>query len=249
MFLVFPSLKFRNGHIIEVIIADDNMRHFYEKLKKDPLAMCKLLRKENSKSLVVWDIDSFEGNDNTANLNVILEMANSVDIPIQLVSKFNNPEQIDFLLSNGISRVFIDELIITQPNEITSLLQRFSASRICAIAIVSKEMLSQTELMKNYTLEYFVAQAKSIGINRLLYGENEILSEKRSWDINSLILISKKLQMRLTLIEGIRSSKILRNMNLITKYGIDSATLGSALYENVFPCQKIWRMIESQLEV
>lgn len=249
MFLIFPSLKFRNGHIIEAIIADDSMRHFYEELKKDPLAMCKLLRKENSKSLVVWDLDSYEGNSNTQNLKTILEMANSIDIPIQLVSKFDTTEQIEYLLSNGIFRVFLDEIIIEKSEEINSLVSHFSASRICALAIESDNRLYQTEKLKNYTLESFVDCAKSIGINRLLYGDQEIISEKKSWDINSLILISKRIQMRITLIEGIRSSKVLRNMNLITKYGIDSAMLGSALYENIFPCQKIWRMIESQLEV
>jgi len=249
MFLVFPSLKFRNGHIIEVIISDDSMRHFYEELKKNPIAMCKLLRKENSKSLVVWDLDSYEGNDNTQNIKIILEMAKSIDIPIQLVSKFDNAQQIDFLLSNGISRVFVDELIIEQHDEIQQLIKRFSASRIGAMAIESEERLYQTQKLKNIKIDYFVEQAKSLGINRLLYGDQEILSEKKSWDINSLILISKRLLMRITLIEGIRSSKVLRNMNLIKNYGIDSAMLGSALYENIFPCQKIWRMIESQLEV
>ncbi|MEI6089620.1 MAG: HisA/HisF-related TIM barrel protein [bacterium] len=249
MFLVFPSLKFRNGHIIEVIIADESMRHFYEQLKKDPIAMCKLLRKENSKSLIVWDIDSYEGNDNTKNLKAILEMANSIDIPIQLVSKFDSTEQIEFLLSHGIFRVFVDEAIIEKPEEMKLLVNQFTPSRIAAMAIESDEKLYQTEMLKKYTIEYFVAQAKSLGINRLLYGNQEIISEKKSWDINSLILISNRLQIRITLIEGIRSSKILRSMNLITKYGIDSAMLGSALYENIFPCQKIWRMIESQLEV
>jgi phosphoribosylformimino-5-aminoimidazole carboxamide ribotide isomerase len=249
MFLVFPSLKFRNGHIIEAIISDDSTRHFYEELKKNPIAMCKLLRKENSKSLVVWDLDSYEGNDNTQNIKIILEMTKSIDIPIQLVSKFDKAQQIDFLLSNGISRVFVDELIIEQPDEILQLITRFSASRIGAIAIELDERLYQTQKLKNITVDYFVEQAKSLGINRLLYGDQEILSEKKSWDINSLILISKRLQMRITLIEGIRSSKVLRNMNLIRNYSIDSAMLGSALYENIFPCQKIWRMIESQLEV
>lgn len=249
MFLVFPSLKFRNGHIIEAIIADDSMRHFYEKLKQDPIAMCKLLRKENSKSLIVWDMDSYEGNDNTINLKAILEMANSIDIPIQLVSQFKNTEQIEFLLLNGIFRVFVDEMIIEKPDEMKALINQFTASRIAALAIESNSKLTQTEKLKTYTLEFFTEQAKSIGINRLLYGNPEIVLEKKCWDINALILIAKKLQMRITLIEGIRSSKILRNMNLITKYGIDSGMLGSALYENLFPCQKIWRMVESKLEV
>ncbi len=249
MFLVFPSLKFRNGHIIEAIISDDSMRHFYEKLMQDPIAMCKLLRKENSKSLIVWDLDSYEGTDNKNNLTAILEMANSIDIPIQLVSKFESIEQIDYLLSNGIFRVFVDETIIEKPEELKELVGKFTASRIAALAIESNNKLFQTQKLKAYTLEYFVEQAKSLGINRLLYGDQDIISEKKSWDINSLVLISNRLKIRITLIEGIRSSKILRSMNLIIKHGIDSAMLGSALYENIFPCQKIWRMIESKLEV
>jgi phosphoribosylformimino-5-aminoimidazole carboxamide ribonucleotide (ProFAR) isomerase len=38
-------------------------------------------------------------------------------------------------------------------------------------------------------------------------------------------------------------------MNDFDGFGIDSVIIGKPLYENSFSCQKIWRLIESDIDI
>jgi len=44
---------------------------------------------------------------------------------------------------------------------------------------------------------------------------------------------------------GIRNKDELMDIQNFTSIGIDSVIIGRALYENRFPCQKLWRVAES----
>ena len=42
--------------------------------------------------------------------------------------------------------------------------------------------------------------------------------------------------------------KQLWDLQQLTSIGLDSVIVGRALYENRFPCQRMWRTIEAKLE-
>ncbi len=50
---------------------------------------------------------------------------------------------------------------------------------------------------------------------------------------------------KVTLSGGIRNKDELMDVQKIMPLGIDSVIVGRALYENRFPCQKLWRVAES----
>jgi phosphoribosylformimino-5-aminoimidazole carboxamide ribotide isomerase len=50
---------------------------------------------------------------------------------------------------------------------------------------------------------------------------------------------------RVTLSGGVSGYQDLNEVNQEFDNGIDSVIIGRALYENAFPCQKIWRVAES----
>ena len=92
MFLIIPAIKFSEGQIIDPIIGEKTMRKYYEKLKNDPVKLCQLMRKENSKSIAIFEYDSYNNKNNSENIAKIIEIANNIDIPIQLISKINSIE-------------------------------------------------------------------------------------------------------------------------------------------------------------
>jgi muramidase (phage lysozyme) len=53
---------------------------------------------------------------------------------------------------------------------------------------------------------------------------------------------------KFTLKNFVKSSQDLFSINQLEKYNIDSVIIGTELNNNIFPCQKIWRKIESKLE-
>jgi phosphoribosylformimino-5-aminoimidazole carboxamide ribotide isomerase len=55
--------------------------------------------------------------------------------------------------------------------------------------------------------------------------------------------------MRITAAGGVSSPSHLWALQELQPLGLDSVIVGRALYENKFPCQKIWRQAEARLEV
>jgi phosphoribosylformimino-5-aminoimidazole carboxamide ribotide isomerase len=60
-------------------------------------------------------------------------------------------------------------------------------------------------------------------------------------------LIAETTDRRVTHSGGVSNMKELAKLNELSAFGVDSVIIGRALYENRFPCQKIWRIAESGL--
>jgi len=61
-----------------------------------------------------------------------------------------------------------------------------------------------------------------------------------------LIEIAEDTKLKITAAGGISNYGDLKRILDIEHLGIDSVMISRALYENQFPCQRIWREIESK---
>jgi phosphoribosylformimino-5-aminoimidazole carboxamide ribotide isomerase len=52
-------------------------------------------------------------------------------------------------------------------------------------------------------------------------------------------------EVRVTHAGGVRNKDELYDIQRLLPLGVDSVIVGRALYENRFPCQKLWRVAES----
>jgi len=246
LFLIIPALKLQNGCVVDSILSTASMQSFYQKMQNDPIEHSKLLRRENSKSLAIYDFDSFNNYNNTKNIETVFRIIQNIDIPIQLISNILTPEQIIYLLDNGVSRVFINEYIIDKfPDELQQLLEIYTPSRICLL-IKHRDGFLVSD--KNKDILQLCDNARKVGINRVLLIDLDVLDNKTNYDIDKLIQIANRTQMRITIYEGIRNSETLWSYKQLPIDGIDSVILGRSICENLFPCQKIWRLMESKLE-
>jgi phosphoribosylformimino-5-aminoimidazole carboxamide ribotide isomerase len=57
--------------------------------------------------------------------------------------------------------------------------------------------------------------------------------------------IAKATGQKVTVSGGVRNKDELMDIQALMPIGIDSVIVGRALYENLFPCQKLWRVAES----
>ncbi len=247
MILVIPSLDLRNGECCQCIKGNEGTQDYYNNLSKNPEYLLMLWRKENSKSLHITDLDSFEDENNFVNANSVLYLSQMIDIPIQLYSNFNATDECDMFLSNGVYRVIVDSLFESEPKQIQDLIIKHTPSRVVFMASSKNGVVEIPGKGRIYSEEDFFEFTRSLGANRIVYDcldENTILSQK----LEDLSELSKKYNVRVTLKNSIYDSKQLLNLTNYERKGIDSVILGKALYDNNFPCQKIWREVEADLD-
>lgn len=239
MILVIPSME----------ITDRKCAHAAEGMggvcyTNDPIETAKLWRKENAKSLHVTDLDAARTGSGV-NLEVIFKMVRSVDIPVELGGGMRSFESVARAIDNGIYRVAIGTMFIENPDEAKKCIDKFNPSKV-VLAIDAENFRTKIKggLDSGLTPLSAALNAKALGFKRVIYTDLVAKSGRRKLNIDSVRQIADNTRMRITVSGGISGIDDLLLVQELEPAGVDSVIIGRALYENKFPCQKIWRMCE-----
>jgi len=243
--LVIPVIDIKDGKCVRIIQGHSDKTEYYT---ESPIKMAKLLRKENFKSIHITDLDGAVLGD-MKNFDLIKEIALSVDIPIQLgggIRDFQTAKKVIHEL--GIYRIVVGTAALTDPEFIKKFIEEFSPSKIviCIDEKLNNVVIDGWVNYADITPIEFAKQMESIGIKRIIYQDVTRVGNLCGPHITRLIEIAKNTNLKITAAGGISSYNDLKKILEIEHLGIDSVMISRALYENQFPCQRIWREIESQ---
>lgn len=245
MLLIFPSIEIRQGQCVQCVQGEWGSEQDYS---IDPVKMAILWRGENAKTLHVVDVDGVRDGI-VRNLNVIQRMVQAVDIPIQVGGGVRNHDQIKSLLDVGVYRVVIGTAAMTTPSLIELLIKEFGARKI-AIALEAKDGKLRTDGGKqetNISPIEFAVQMKKLGVTRLVYADIAADGKSKQLNYDALKELVTQTNLRVTAQGGVAGYKDLIRLQELEKFGVDSVIIGKALYENQFPCQRLWRINEKEL--
>jgi phosphoribosylformimino-5-aminoimidazole carboxamide ribotide isomerase len=248
MLLIIPYIELLEGVTSCRIIGEAGKEGYYDQLCKDPLKMVQLWRRENSKSLHIFDYDSFHAGDNTLNIISLLYISQNIDIPIQVYSKIESFNLCKILLDNGIYRVFIDQLLFSNQDSVDNLIKEYSPSRICFALFSKNRYVVNTGLDIIISDKNYIEKIIKTGGRRIFYADMDANYSDKCPDLEYIAKLATDYKIKITLLDGIYSFEDLKSVSKYEKNGIDSVILSSSLYNNRFPCQKIWRLIEADLE-
>ncbi|MGA2296184.1 MAG: HisA/HisF-related TIM barrel protein [FCB group bacterium] len=247
MLLIIPSLSLHKGKCLFQIAGEKGTEGFYDKLSENPIELCKLWRKENAKTLHITDFDSFFEGGHEDNLNTILNLTQTVDIPITVLSDFKNVDECDNLIEKGVYRIAIFELALKDPEGVKALIEKYTTSRIVFFANVNDHKINFWHYGEELTEDKYISHLQALGANRLIYRDDKRFDSDLGPDYETLLNAATKSKMRITVFRSVTKPEHLWELQTYTHFGIDSVILGSPLYSNNFPCQKIWRLAEADL--
>ncbi len=158
-----------------------------------------------------------------------------------------NHEQVSTLLDNGIYRIFLDKLLLDNPIAVKDLIDKYKTSRIAAY-LDADDRYAYIPNSDKIPIPEYIDLVISLGINRIVYKNRNWEENLSDYDFKLLSDLAFNSKVRITLNGGVNNSAALLKINQISNYLIDSVIIGKALYQNKFPCQKIWRMVEAELE-
>lgn len=227
MLLIIPSITIKDGRCIGKIGYPDAEQNAPEYEKPEDRA--RLLRKENAKALHLIFKDPW----NSQTHALIERIKLAVDIPIE-ISLTELPEDITIvkeIIESGIYRLFLPSE--ASDDFLNLCIHDYSRQKIVVSIPLESASLSLLERMK------------ADGLARVCI---TLVENDRTFPLTKLqeiAVIAGTIGMRLSLLFGVYSYKELIELANL-KPGFDSVILGKALDENAFPCQGIWREMESQ---
>ncbi|HMQ68143.1 MAG TPA: 1-(5-phosphoribosyl)-5-[(5-phosphoribosylamino)methylideneamino]imidazole-4-carboxamide isomerase [Ignavibacteria bacterium] len=238
--LIIPVIDIKDGKCVRTVEGLSDSAEFYS---ESPINMAMLFRKENFKTLHITDLDgAIHGN--MKNFELIKEITKAVDIPVQLGGGIRDFETAKKIIEElGVYRIVIGTAALNNPDFIKKIIDTFSSSKL-VVCIDEKLNNVVTDGWINYaniTPLEFAKQMETLGVKRIIYQDVTRVGNLCGPHIERLIEIAKNTKLKITSAGGICNYKDLKKLADMNFPEVDSVMISRALYENQFPCQRIWR--------
>lgn len=246
MLLIFPSIEISRGSCVQLVHGEPGHERIYS---VDPVDMAVLWRGENAKTLHVIDLDGV-ADGRIRNLEIIRRMVGAVDIPIQMGGGVRSEEDIRALFDVGVYRVVLGTAAVENPAFIEHLVQTYGTRKIAAVVESWDGRIRTGGGRKESDLSplELALRMKTIGVSRLLYSSVDSATKEKRLDLEGLRQIAHGTSLRITAQGGVKNYRDLIALQELSSAGVDSVIIGRPLYENRFPCQRLWRINEEHLK-
>lgn len=242
--LIIPSIDIQNGKTVRVVQGIPELGSL--EYGNDPVEMAMIWRAENAKCLHIVDFDSSHEH-SKSNFDLIRRVCESVIIPVELGGGIRTLKDVSDAFELGVARVVIGSMAFENPREFIKILDEFSPNKvIAAIDVVNDEVVTKGRQQRTHlkAIQY-ATFLKSCGATRIVVTDVTTNGMLTGPNIQLSKDVADAAETKVTHSGGIGGFQDLIKLQHEASEYIDSVIIGRALYENKFPCQKIWRVAES----
>ena len=244
--LVIPSIDIKNGKTVRVVqgIPELDCKEY----GSNPVEMARIWRAENAKLLHVVDFDGALEH-SKQNVDIINEICSSVIIPVEYTGGVRTMDDAKRMFDLGVSRLAINTMAYENPEEFIRVFEKFGPAKIViSLDVLNDEMIVRGRKKKtglNY-LDY-AKKLADMGVERFIVTDVDRNGTMSGPNLELSKRIARVTNQKVTVSGGVRNKDELMDIQAMIPMGIDSVIVGRALYENRFPCQKLWRVAEAGL--
>jgi phosphoribosylformimino-5-aminoimidazole carboxamide ribotide isomerase len=242
--LVIPSIDIKDGKTVRVVKGIPELH--CEEYGNDPVDMARIWRTENAKLIHVVDFDGASDH-SRKNFKIIEEICSSVIIPVEFAGGIRTFDDAKQMMEIGISRLAINTMAIENRPDFIKTLEHFGPLKVViSLDIVDEEIVTRGRRIKT-GIRYldFAKEISDLGVERFIVTDVNTNGMMTGPNIEMSKKVAEITGAKITHSGGIRNKDELMDLQNLIPIGIDSVIIGRALYENRFPCQKLWRVAES----
>lgn len=236
---LIPAIDLMNGKIVRLTHGDPKTAKVYDQFG-GPVETAKKWQKEGATKLHIIDLDAALGMGN--NLSVIAEIAENVDLPIQVGGGIRNIAAVTKVLKLGVSQVILGALAFSDPKAVTQIQQEFGAKSVI-VALDNRDGKVMVEGWKTATalgmkeaLEKFAA----LGVKAFL-----VTSITKDGTLSGPDLDTLREACQYPDVEVIAAGGIggLNDLAALKRVGVEGAVIGKALYEGRFTLKEALKSV------
>jgi phosphoribosylformimino-5-aminoimidazole carboxamide ribotide isomerase len=227
---LIPAIDLMNSKIVRLTQGKAKTAKIYDQFG-GPVEAAKRWRDEGAGKLHIIDLDAAFGQGN--NHPVIMEIAKSVDIPIQVGGGIHSFEIAEKLFDTGITQVLLGSLAFKDFTTITRLQDNFGKESV-VVALDNKNgyvMIDGWQTSTNMTLQEALDKFTKLGVKRFLVTSIIRDGSLDGPDLVTLAGAVKYSGAKILAAGGIGCIDDLVNLKRIE---VEGAVIGKALYEGRF---------------
>ena len=225
--IIFPAIDLRAGKAVRLLQGDIKRETVFS---DDPVAVAHSWQDRGAKFLHLVDLDgAFSGH--PQNMEVIKEILEVLNIPVQLGGGIRDIKTIDALLSLGVSRAILGTAAISKPKMVAEAVKLFGEQVM--VGIDGKNGMVAIEGWGN-TVEKSVLdlalEMRELGITRIVFTDIRRDGMMKGPNLESTADIALKSGLKVIASGGVSSIEDIRALKEIESVGIEGIITGKALY-------------------
>lgn len=238
--LIIPAIDLKDGCVVRYAQGRLDKKIY----SRNPLKTARHWIKQGAEFLHIIDLDgAFTGT--PKNLNIVKEIAENVDVPIQFGGGARTIETIRTLLDEGIQRVILGTKAVLDQDFLKKAFIKFRDKIIVSIDAKTDDVLIKgwRSSGKGTDVLTFALSLKNLGFKQLIYTDtlkDGTLSGPNILGIKRLITESG---LKIIASGGIASLHDICKLKKLEKQGLAGIIIGKALYEGKFTLSEALKLI------
>ena len=223
--ILFPAIDILNGKCVRLIQGDYNKEKIYH---EQPVEVAKDWENKRAEFIHIVDLDGAKTG-KSINQEVIAEIAQETNIPIQVGGGIRSLEIIEFYLEAGVDRVIIGTAAINDKEFLKEATSRFKEK--IAVSIDARNGYVATDgWTKDSTVKAIdlVKQLEVIGVQTIVYTDIFKDGMLQGPNFEELEFIDQATKMDVIASGGVTTEEDIKRLRGLNLYG---AIIGKALYD------------------
>ncbi|MCC9088445.1 1-(5-phosphoribosyl)-5-[(5-phosphoribosylamino)methylideneamino]imidazole-4-carboxamide isomerase [Bacillus pumilus] len=241
-FTLYPAIDMRNGKCVRLVQGDYDQETIYG---DSPLDMAARFANEGAKWIHLVDLDGAKAG-KRVNHEHVLAIASSLDVNVQIGGGIRTEEDVEFYLSNGVSRVILGSSAVSNPAFVKKMLAQYGEKIAIGIdarnGFVSTEGWLETSKVKAEELGKELAKE---GAEVFIFTDIQMDGMLSGPNVESTVRLAEATGKQVIASGGVSAVADIQKLAVQKHAGVSGAIIGKALYTKQFTLAEAFEGIDS----
>jgi phosphoribosylformimino-5-aminoimidazole carboxamide ribotide isomerase len=228
-FTIYPAIDIKGGNCVRLLQGDFEKETVYG---DSPFQMAKIFQQKGAKWIHIGDLDGAKDG-KLVNGDAVIKCAKNLKVNIQVGGGIRTEGDIVHYLENGINRVILGSIAITQPEFTAEMIRKYGEAIVISVDVKDEYVAIDGWINKSKLKAIEVGKAfADAGAETFIYTYVATNGTLAGPSFDTLEEFASEIPKNIIAAGGISTLDDLRGLKALAKKGISGAIVGRAFYEN-----------------
>ena len=241
--IVFPAIDIRKGKCVRLTEGRFDKETIFG---DNPEEMAKKWASLGAEFLHVVDLDGALAG-KSVNLSAIEAIVKSVDIPVQLGGGIRTLENIEELLSLGVSRVILGSVAVKNPNLVREACKKYGDRIVVGIdARDGSVAVEGWGVSGGVEADTLAKQMAEVGVKRIIYTDISRDGMLNGVNVKATARLAKLSNIAVIASGGVSSIEDIKAVKVVESSGVEGVIVGKAIYTDSLDLREALKVAEGE---
>lgn len=233
--LVIPAIDIRGGNCVRLVQGKLEQETIFS---KDPVFVAKLWQAQGAKRIHIVDLDgAFSGV--IQNLELIVKIAKSVNVPVEVGGGIRDIDTIKRVLSGGVAKVILGTSAIYNTDTVKKALKKFGDKIVISIdSLGGKVAIGGWKEITAVRSMILAKRVEEMGVKEIIFTDIKKDGMLKGPNVKGIKAFAEKVKIPVIACGGISTLDDVKRIKELEKDGVSGMIIGKALYTDDIKLQE-----------